>query len=90
MNFLTIRDRTHDGRPLKLLVVVDEYSRECLAIEVQRRLTSQSVQEVLGLFFLHGKFVLPVKLLKTRTNSESSSDNQRPIACSWSVPASFG
>jgi transposase InsO family protein len=52
MNFLTIRDRTHDGRPLKLLVVVDEYSRECLAIEVQRRLTSQSVQEVLGLLFL--------------------------------------
>ena len=44
-------DRTHEGQSLKLLVVVDEYSRECLAIEVQPRLTSQSVQEVLGLFF---------------------------------------
>ena len=41
-----VMDRTHDGRPLKMLVVVDEYSQECLAIEVQRRLTSQSVQEV--------------------------------------------
>ena len=35
-----VMDRTHDGGPLKLLVVVDEYSRECLAIEVRRRLTS--------------------------------------------------
>ena len=48
-------DRTQDSRPLKMLVVLDEYSRECLAIEVQRRLTSQSVQEVLGRLFLqHG------------------------------------
>lgn len=47
-----VMDRTHDGRPLKLLVVVDEYSRECVAIEVRRRLTSQGVQEVLGAVFL--------------------------------------
>jgi transposase InsO family protein len=50
-----VMDRTHDGRILKLLVVVDEYSRECLAIEVRRRLTSHGVQEVLGALFLqHG------------------------------------
>ena len=50
-----VMDRTHDGRMLKLLVVVDEYSRECLAIEVRRRLTSHGVQEVLGALFLqHG------------------------------------
>ena len=50
-----VMDRTHDGRALKLLVVVDEYSRECLAIEVRRRLTSHGVQEVLGALFLqHG------------------------------------
>jgi len=36
-------------------VVIDEYSRECLAIEVRRRLTSQTLQEVLGTLFLqHG------------------------------------
>jgi len=45
-------ERTVDGRPLKLLVVLDEYSRESPAIAVQRRLTSQSVQEVLGTLFL--------------------------------------
>ena len=27
-------DRTEDGRQLKLLAVIDEYTRECLAIEV--------------------------------------------------------
>ena len=48
-------DRTHDGRPLKLLVVLDEYTRECLAIAVRGRLTSQTVQEVWGMLFLqHG------------------------------------
>ena len=33
-----VADRTHDGRPLKMLTVLDEYSRECLAIIVARRL----------------------------------------------------
>ena len=32
-----VADRTHDGRPLKMLTVLDEYSRECLAIVVARR-----------------------------------------------------
>ena len=47
-----VMDRTQDGRPLKLLTVVDEYTRECLAIAIQRRLTSQDVQEVLSELFL--------------------------------------
>ncbi len=50
-----VMDRTQDGRPLKMLVVMDDYSRECLAIEVRRGLTSLTVQEVLGtLFVRHG------------------------------------
>jgi putative transposase len=47
-----VRDRTQDGRPLKLLTIVDEYTRECLAIAVRRRLRSQDVQEVLAERFL--------------------------------------
>jgi len=48
-------DRTHNGRPLKMLTVVDEYSRESLAIEVGRRLTSKDVIRVLaGLMLRHG------------------------------------
>ena len=48
-------DRTHNGRPLKMLTVVDEYSRESLAIEVARRLTSKDVIRVLAKLMLwHG------------------------------------
>ncbi len=42
-----IEDRTADGRRLKILVVVDEYTRECLALEVGRRLGSEAVVAVL-------------------------------------------
>jgi len=47
-----VMERTQDGRPLKLLTVVDEYSRECLAIAVRRRLTSREGQEVFSELFL--------------------------------------
>jgi putative transposase len=48
-------DRTEDGRQLKLLVVIDEYTRECLAIETGRRFTSRDVQLMLQyLFALRG------------------------------------
>ena len=50
-----VADRTHDGRPLKLLTIVEEYSRECLAIVVARRLRSIHVLETLAaLFVTHG------------------------------------
>jgi transposase InsO family protein len=48
-------DRTHDGRPLKMLTVLDEYTRECLAIVVERRLRSDDVLHCLtGLFTKYG------------------------------------
>ena len=48
-------DRTHDGRPLKLLTMVDEYSRECLAVEVGRRMNSRDVLRILARLMLrHG------------------------------------
>ena len=40
---------------LRMLTVIDEYSRECLAIEVARRLRSDDVLQVLAeLFVRHG------------------------------------
>ena len=42
-----VADRTHDGRPIRMLAVLDEYSRECLAIKVARNLKSDDVLEVL-------------------------------------------
>ena len=29
-----VQDRTHDGRTIRMLTVIDEFTRECLAIEV--------------------------------------------------------
>jgi transposase InsO family protein len=47
--------RTHDGRPLKILTVLDEYTRECLALVVERRLRSDDVLHCLtNLFVTHG------------------------------------
>lgn len=43
-----IFDRTFNGRPLKILVVIDEYTRECLALEVGRRFTGHDLIELLG------------------------------------------
>ena len=43
-----VEARTHDGRSLRLLVMIDEFTRECLAIQVARRLNSAHVIEVLG------------------------------------------
>jgi len=53
-DFLT--DRTEDGRQLKLLAVIDEHTRESLAIEVGRSFTAPKVVDVLRyLFALRGR-----------------------------------
>ena len=50
-----VADQPHDGRRLKMLAVLDEYSRECLAIVVARSLQSDDVLETLSeLFAEHG------------------------------------
>ena len=45
-------DRTSDGRPIRLLVVVDEFTRECLSIDVARKLNSEDVLERLTELFV--------------------------------------
>jgi len=42
-----VLERTQDGRPVRTLVVVDEYTRECLAARVGRKLNSEDVVDVL-------------------------------------------
>ena len=42
-----IFDRTADGRSIKWLSVIDEYTRECLALEVDRSMTAMDVVDVL-------------------------------------------
>jgi putative transposase len=47
-----VHDRTEDGRPLKFLSIVDEFTRECLALEVRRSFKSGDVIDVLKELFL--------------------------------------
>ena len=50
-----VEDRTHDGRKIRMLNIVDEFSREALAIRVERRLNSNDVIDALSdLFILRG------------------------------------
>jgi putative transposase len=47
-----VKARTSDGRAVRLLTVIDEFTRECLAIDVARRITADDVLERLGGLFV--------------------------------------
>lgn len=47
-----VEDRTHDGRKFRMLTVIDEFTRECLAITVARRLNSDDVLATLTDLFV--------------------------------------
>jgi len=50
-----VMDRTTNGRVLKILTIIDEYTRECLGLLVKRRITSQAViDKLFDLFILRG------------------------------------
>ena len=50
-----VQARTHDGRAFRLLTVINEYTRECLAIQVARQIRSDDVVQLLAdLFVLRG------------------------------------
>lgn len=50
-----VEDRTHDGRKFRMLNLIDEFTRECLAIRVNRKLKAVDVIDVLSdLFILRG------------------------------------
>jgi putative transposase len=46
-----VMDLTEEGRRLKMMPVVDEYSRECLSIDVERSITAEDVVETLASLF---------------------------------------
>jgi transposase InsO family protein len=45
-------ERTHDGRRVRILAVIDEYTRECMALDVARHITSEDVIYRLGQLFV--------------------------------------
>ncbi|MDY8109120.1 IS3 family transposase [Fulvimarina sp. 2208YS6-2-32] len=50
-----VESRTHDGRKFRMLNIIDEFTRECLAIRIDRKLNSINVIDVLtDQFILRG------------------------------------
>lgn len=67
-----VADRTYDGRAFRTLNIIDEYTRECLAIRVERSLKTEDVLACLtGLFCSRG---VPVHL---RSDNGSEFANQQ-------------
>ena len=50
-----VHDRTHDGKPFRVLNILDEFTKECLATVTRRRFRAQDVILILAdLFLEHG------------------------------------
>ena len=45
--------RTTDGRPVRILAIIDEFTRECLSLYVARRIRHQDVLDNLYEVFIH-------------------------------------
>jgi putative transposase len=51
-----VEDRTEGGRKLRILTVIDEFTRQCLAVETEYRMNARFVADTLvGLFARHGR-----------------------------------
>lgn len=65
-----ISDRTANGQKLKILVVVDEYTRECLALEVAASIRAHHLIDMLSrLMTLHGR----PKFIRSDNGPESTT-----------------
>jgi putative transposase len=71
-----VMDRTRDGRAIKLLTVIDEYTRECLAIKVDRKLKSEDVVMVLADLFI-------IKGVPEHIRSDNGSEFTAKLVREW-------
>jgi putative transposase len=71
-----VTDRTEDGRQLRLLVVIDEFTRECLAIEVGRSFTAQDVVGVL-------QYLFAVRGTPEHIRSDNGPEFVSKVICRW-------
>ena len=71
-----VADRIEDGRRIRLLVVVDEFTRECLAIEVARSFTAQHVVEIL-------RYLFAVRGVPKHIRSDNGPEFVAKKLCKW-------
>ena len=75
-----VHHRTDDGRAFRTLNILDEFSRECLAIRVKRKLNSTDVVDALtDLFILRGvpAFIRSDNVLYAELLADLASDHYR-------------
>jgi len=71
-----VADRLEDGRQIRLLVVIDEFTRECLAIEVSRSFTARQVVEVL-------RYLFAVRGVPEHLRSDNGPEFVAKELCKW-------
>jgi putative transposase len=71
-----IFDRTRDGRVVKIITVIDEYTRECLALRAERSLKSEDVLEVLDDLFMR-------RGIPEHMRSDNGSEMTAEVVRSW-------
>jgi putative transposase len=79
--------RTDDGRAFRTLNILDEHSRECLAIRVKRKLNSTEVIDALtDLFILRGvsAYIRSDNVLYAERLADLASGRCR-ARCSWRI-----
>jgi putative transposase len=69
-------DRTEDGRPLKILTLVDDYSKECLWLEVNRGISGADLCELL-------EFIIVVNGKPERIRSDNGPEFTSRAFCIW-------
>jgi transposase InsO family protein len=76
-----VTDRTEHGRQLRLLVVIDEHTRECPAIEVGRWFTAQDVLGVLQ--YLLAVRGTPEHLRNDNLGNDNGPEFVSKVICRW-------
>lgn len=71
-----VEDRTENGSKLRLLVVLDEYTRQCLQIRVERSITAEKVVDTLNWLFL-------LKGVPEHIRSDNGSEFIAAAVCDW-------
>jgi transposase InsO family protein len=71
-----VTDRTEDDRQLRLLVVIDEYTQECLVIEARRSFTAHDVVSVL-------QYLFAVSGTPEHIPSDNSYEFVSKVVCRW-------
>ena len=74
-----VEDRTHNGKKIRMLNVIDEFTRECVAIRVERKLKAVDVIDVLSdLFILRG---IPAHAQRRNLlHAQGAKDHHRGLA----------